>query len=147
MNTEHLLAEAYNYSIPLYKGIREYHFNSTSGNLYSVQFVQVKNNTSHFIVDLCLRDLEEDEYKTTNSDNIYRKMATLIAILLHFIQNNELCEAIEFTPVEEENKAVNRRLIVFRRYSQLFCKISGWHFQIIQGTFILSKKANNFRNT
>lgn len=137
MNRVTLLTNAYTYRPPNYIGIREYRFTTLAGEEYSVQFVKKEKQVNSFLVDFSLTDSEKDEYFTTNSGDVYRKMATLVAIILDFLEKNTLCESIEFVPVKEDAESTNRRQLLFTRYARIFGLISGWKYHIQQDTFVL----------
>ena len=133
------LAKAYKFSPPAFIGMRQYSFKNTSDDLYCVQFVQKKNNHAEYIVDLSIDDSDFDEYLTTNFGDIFRVMATVVHILIDFIEKTNYLKSIEFVPIEEKNKKVNRRLIVFERYAKIFCATTGWHYTINAGMITLLK--------
>lgn len=139
MGLEKHLAHSYSFKPPNYIGIREYFFTTKNGEEYSVQFVKKEKKGHCFLIDFSLTDSDKDEYFTTNSDDIFRKMATLIAIMLDFVAKNPHCTCIEFVPINEDEKSSNRRKKLFSRYAHIFSSISGWSYSIHEDTFTLQK--------
>jgi len=132
-------ATPYPFQRPAFIGIREYSFTNSHGDAYSVQFVQKNNHIMNYIVDLSLKSHDQDEYQTMNTGDVYRVMATVVSILLDFIEQTPYCQSIEFVPVSENDQSSNRRSILFLRYVQLFKTLTGWDYKINDGVFTLSR--------
>lgn len=133
------LAKPFPFQRPVYIGTRQYTFENEEGKEYCVQFVQKKSHFNEYIVDLSIRDMDLDEYLTTNFGDVFRVMSTVVEILLDFIDNAPHTVKIEFVPVGETNQEHNRRLIVFERYAKIFMQISNWNYKIDNTTFTLFK--------
>ncbi|AEA42712.1 hypothetical protein [Fluviicola taffensis] len=132
-------ATPYPFQRPAFIGIREYSFTNSLGDEYSVQFVQKNNQITNYIVDLSLRSEDRDEYQTMNTGDVYKVMATVIDILIDFIEHTTYCQSIEFVPVSESNHLSNRRSVLFLRYVQFFKKLTGWNYTVIDGVFTLTR--------
>ena len=132
-------ATPYPFQRPAFIGIREYNFINSHGDEYSVQFVQKNNHIMNYIVDLSIKSHDQDEYQTMNTGDVYRVMATVVSILLDFIEQTPYCQSIEFVPVSENHQLSNRRSILFLRYVQLFKTLTGWDYKINDGVFTLSR--------
>lgn len=139
MNTRVTLAAPYPFQRPAFIGIREYSFINSHGDAYSVQFVQKNNQITNYIVDLSLKNHDQDEYQTMNTGDVYRVMATVVSILIDFIEQTPYCQSIEFVPVSENHQLSNRRSALFLRYVQLFKVLTGWDYKINAGVFTLSR--------
>ena len=139
MNTRVTFAAPYPFQRPAFIGIREYSFINSHGDEYSVQFVQKNSHIMNYIVDLSLKNYDQDEYQTMNTGDVYKVMATVVSILLDFIEQTPYCQSIEFVPVSENHQLSNRRSILFRRYVQLFKTLTGWDYKINDGVFTLSR--------
>ncbi|MGV3610090.1 MAG: hypothetical protein ACO1N0_04010 [Fluviicola sp.] len=139
MNTRVALAAPYPFQRPAFIGIREYLFTNSHGDEYSVQFVQKNNHIMNYIVDLSLKNHDQDEYQTMNTGDVYKVMATVVSILLDFIEQTHYCQSIEFVPVSENHQLSNRRSVLFLRYVQLFKTLTGWDYKINDGVFTLSR--------
>ena len=137
---EEFLVKPYDFIVPAYKGIRQYSFLDHSDTEYKVQFVQKNNNFTSFLMDLSVSFDDNDEYETVNSRDVFKKMSTVIHILNHFIESNTYCTTIEFTPVNEVGKKINRREHLFERYIRSFTAKIHWKYQILNQKFILTKK-------
>lgn len=133
------LAAPYPFKRPAFIGIREYGFTNSLGDEYSVQFVQKNNHIVNYIVDLSLKNQDQDEYQTMNTGDVYKVMSTVIHILLDFIEQTPYCQTIEFVPVSENDQEFNRRSVLFLRYVQLFKILTGWDYTISQGVFTLTR--------
>jgi hypothetical protein len=132
-------ATPYSFQRPAFIGIREYCFTNSLGDEYSVQFVQKNHQITNYIVDLSLRSEDKDEYQTMNTGDVYRVMATVIAILIDFIEHTTYCQTIEFVPISENDQEPNRRSILFLRYVQFFKKLTGWNYSVTDGVFTLTR--------
>uniref|UniRef100_UPI0026063679 DUF6934 family protein n=1 Tax=Fluviicola sp. TaxID=1917219 RepID=UPI0026063679 len=86
MNQNVTFATPYPFQRPAFIGVREYSFINSLGDKYSVQFVQKNNRLTDYIVDLSLKNQDQDEYQTMNNGDVYKIMATVISIFLDFIQ-------------------------------------------------------------
>ncbi|WP_300356878.1 hypothetical protein [Fluviicola sp.] len=141
MNHRVTFATPYPFQRPAFIGIREYSFVNSHGDKYSVQFVQKNNHIMNYIVDLSLKnyDQDQDEYQTMNTGDVYKVMATVISVLLDFITQTPYCQSIEFVPVSENHQLSNRRSILFLRYVQLFKTLTGWDYKINKGVFTLTR--------
>lgn len=139
MNPRVTFATPYPFQRPAFIGIREYSFINSHGDEYSVQFVQKNNYIMNYIVDLSLKSHDQDEYQTMNTGDVYRVMATVVSILLDFIEQTPYCQSIEFIPVSENHQLSNRRSTLFRRYVKLFKTLTGWDYKINEGVFTLSR--------
>lgn len=139
MNPRVTFATPYPFQRPAFIGIREYSFVNLLGDEYSVQFVQKNSNIMNYIVDLSLKSHDRDEYQTTNTGDVYRVMATVVSILLDFIEQTPYCQSIEFVPVSENDQLFNRRSVLFLRYVQLFKTLTGWDYKINDGLFTLTR--------
>lgn len=133
------LAEPFVFHRPAYIGTRQYTFENEEGQEYCVQFVQKKTQFNAYIVDLSIRDMDLDEYFTTNFGDVFRVMATVVEILIDFIEHAPHATSIEFVPVNESDQEHNRRLIVFERYAKIFREITHWKYKIDNTTFTLYK--------
>lgn len=142
MNQSPLLKSGYAFKKPNYIGLREYLFKTKTGEDFSVQFVRKQNNLSAFLIDFSIKNEELDEYQTINSDDIFRKMSTIVNIMLDFIENNPHCTILEFVPVEENDHKTNRRQKLFTRYAAIFCQLTGWKYTIQGNTFIIRQPKN-----
>lgn len=139
MNTRVTFATPYPFQRPAFIGIREYSFVNSHGDNYSVQFVQKNNRITNYIVDLSIKNQDQDEYQTMNTGDVYRVMATVVSIILDFIEQTPYCQSIEFVPVSENDHLSNRRSTLFLRYVQLFKTLTGWDYKINNGVFTLSR--------
>lgn len=139
MNSRVTFATPYPFQRPAFIGIREYSFVNLLGDEYSVQFVQKNSHIMNYIVDLSLKSHDRDEYQTMNTGDVYRVMATVVAILLDFIEQTPYCQSIEFVPVSENDQLFNRRSVLFLRYVQLFKTLTGWDYKINDGLFTLTR--------
>lgn len=139
MNPRVTFATSYPFQRPAFIGIREYSFVNLLGDEYSVQFVQKNSNIMNYIVDLSLKSHDRDEYQTMNTGDVYRVMATVVSILLDFIEQTPYCQSIEFVPVSENDQLFNRRSVLFLRYVQLFKTLTGWDYKINDGLFTLTR--------
>ncbi|WP_343606977.1 hypothetical protein [Fluviicola sp.] len=139
MNQRVTLADPYPFLKPAFIGIREYSFTNSLGDEYSVQFVQKNKQRTDYIVDLSLKNQDQDEYQTMNTGDVYKVMATVVYIVLDFIQQTPYCKNIEFTPVSENDHQSNRRAILFQRYVHFFTSITGWDYRIKDGVFTLTR--------
>lgn len=139
MNQNVTFATPYPFQRPAFIGVREYSFINSLGDKYSVQFVQKNNHLTDYIVDLSLKNQDQDEYQTMNTGDVYKIMATVISIFMDFIRQTPFCQRIEFVPVSENDQLSNRRSILFLRYVQFFKTLSGWDYQIKDGVFILTR--------
>lgn len=139
MNTPVKFVAPYPFQRPAFIGIREYRFVNSLGDEYSVQFVQKNNQITSYIVDLSLKSQDQDEYHTMNTGDVYKVMATVIAILLDFISQTPHCKSIEFVPVSENEHQSNRRSVLFLRYVQSFKALTGWDYKINDGLFTLTR--------
>lgn len=139
MNTRVTFATPYPFQRPAFIGIREYVFTNSHGDQYSMQFVQKNNNVLNYIVDLSLKSYDQDEYQTMNTGDVYKVMATVVSILLDFIEQTPYCQSIEFVPVSENHELSNRRSVLFLRYVKLFKTLTGWNYSINNGVFTLSR--------
>ncbi len=132
-------ASSYSFSRPAFIGIREYSFVNSLGDEYSVQFVQKNSQIMSYIVDLSLKNHDQDEYETMNTGDVYKIMATVVSILLDFISQTPYCQTIEFVPVSENDRLSNRRSILFLRYVQFFKTLTSWDYKINDGVFTLTR--------
>ena len=139
MNTRVAFAAPYPFQRPAFIGIREYIFINSHGDEYSVQFVQKNNHITNYIVDLSLKNHDQDEYQTMNTGDVYKVMSTVVSILLDFIEQTPYCQSIEFVPVSENHQLSNRRSVLFSRYVQLFKRLTDWEYKINDGVFTLSR--------
>jgi hypothetical protein len=136
---ESKLAVSFDFQKPAYIGTRQYTFENDNGVVFCVQFVQKKSHFNEYIVDLSIKDVDMDEYLTTNFGDVFRVMSTVVQILIDFVNNTSHAHQIEFVPVNEENQGYNRRLIVFQRYAKIFKQHTQWDYKIDGNTFILTK--------
>lgn len=133
------LAKPFSFQRPAYIGTRQYTFQNDEGKEYCVQFVQKKTHFNEYIVDLSIRDMDLDEYLTTNFGDVFRVLSTVVEILIDFIKNATHVIKIEFVPVGETDQQYNRRLIVFERYAKIFKQLTAWNYKIENTTFTLFK--------
>lgn len=133
------LAQPFVFQRPAYIGTRQYTFENEEGKEYCVQFVQKKSHFNEYIVDLSIRDMDLDEYLTTNFGDIFRVLSTVVEILIHFIDHAPHALKIEFVPVGETNQEYNRRMVVFERYAKIFKQLTSWNYKIDNTTFTLFK--------
>lgn len=139
MNPRVALADPYPFQKPAFICIREYSFTNSLGDEYSVQFVQKDKQRTDYIVDLSLKNQDQDEYETMNTGDVYKVMATVVCIVLDFIQQTPYCRNIEFTPVSENDRLANRRSVLFQRYVRFFKIMTGWDYRIKDGVFTLTR--------
>jgi hypothetical protein len=90
-------------------------------------------------MDFSIANDDNDEYDTINSTDVFKKMSTLIHILNEFIEDNPICEQVEFTPVSENDHQSNRRLTLFERYIKPFVALIHWNYSINNQKFTLTK--------
>lgn len=120
-----------------------YLFNTDSGLEYEVRFARKKDNILHATVAFGVLNEEfgGEEYSVTNRGEVFKVMATLVAIVQKYLKEHPNLHTVEFTgePKEDENSEMpTQRLLLYKRYLKTIFG-DNWTFHL-QGNRMLVKR-------
>lgn len=126
-----LLSPDYKASAPLY-GILDppiptgdiYHFHTSSGLLYEVQFGRKKDNYFSYVINLGVIDEHfENEYSMTHENEVFSVISTVIEIIHRFQVQHPLSESFEFTGEFKGKDRANGSSIRTRLFYRTACRV------------------------
>lgn len=113
-----------------------YHFDTDSGLEYEVRFARKKDNLLNTTVAFgVLNDeYEGEEYIETNRGEVFRVMATIVAVVRMYLVQHPNVRVVEFTgePTEDENEnETNQRVRLYQRYLPQIFTEGSWEFNLV----------------
>ncbi len=120
-----------------------YLFTTDSGLEYEVRFARKKDNLLHTTVAFGVLNDEfgGEEYSVTNRGEVYRVMATIVAIVRTYMAEHPNLRLVEFTGEPTENELANsttKRLSLYNRYLKDIFD-SNWKFRQMGNRVIAEK--------
>jgi len=120
-----------------------YLFTTDSGLEYEVRFARKKDNLLHTTVAFGVLNDEfgGEEYSVTNRGEVYRVMATIVAIVRTYMAEHPNLRLVEFTGEPTENEladSTTKRLSLYNRYLKDIFD-SNWKFRQMGNRVIAEK--------
>ena len=120
-----------------------YLFTTDSGLEYEVRFARKKDNLLHTTVAFGVLNDEfgGEEYSVTNRGEVYRVMATIVAIVRTYMAEHPNLRLVEFTGEPTENEladSTTKRLSLYNRYLKDIFD-SNWKFRQVANRVIAEK--------
>ena len=106
---------------PVIKSGTVYSFTTSSGVNYEVRFGRKQNNilNATIVFGVTNEEYDGEEYSITNKGEVYRVMATIVAIVRKYKEEHPNINLFEYTGEQsEKEKSKNRnvRLALYNRY-------------------------------
>ncbi|MBL4592907.1 MAG: hypothetical protein JKX68_03715 [Flavobacteriales bacterium] len=106
---------------PVIKSGTVYSFTTSSGVNYEVRFGRKQNNilNATIVFEVTNEEYDGEEYSITNKGEVYRVMATIVAIVRKYKEEHPNINLFEYTGEQsEKEKSKNRnvRLALYNRY-------------------------------
>jgi hypothetical protein len=121
-----------------------YLFTTDGGVDYEVRFGRKQNNILHATVVFGVTndEYEGEEYVETNKGELYRVMATVVAVVKIFLKEHPNLKCLEFTGVTKKNesdkKSGTRIKLYYRYLPQIFDNT--WIIKAEENTIVVNKK-------
>ncbi len=108
-----------------------------------MRFARKKDNILHATVAFGVlnEEFNGEEYSVTNRGEVFKVMATLVAIVKTYLKEHPNLHTVEFTgePKEDENSEMpTQRLLLYKRYLKTIFG-ENWNFQL-QGNRMVVKR-------
>lgn len=121
-----------------------YHFSTSSGLLYEVQFGRKRDNYFGFVINFgVLNESFENEYAMTHENEAFRIIATVIEIVRRFFHQHPLTEYFEFNGEfreTEKNNLSSVRTRLFYRTANKVVHPDYWKVEIQGNRVIVMRK-------
>ncbi|MDB4534635.1 hypothetical protein N9242_07175 [Vicingaceae bacterium] len=113
--------EPYQIIPPVIKSGTVYSFNTGSGVNYEVRFGRKQNNilNATIVFGVTNEEYDGEEYSVTNKGEVYKVMATIVAVVRKYREEHPNINLFEYTGEQSDiEKAKNRnvRLALYSRY-------------------------------
>ena len=116
--------EPYQIILPAIKSGTVYSFNTDSGVNYEVRFGRKQNNilNATIVFGVTNEEYDGEEYSVTNKGEVYKVMATIVAVIRIYREEHPNINLFEYTGEQsekEKKKNRNVRLALYNRYIRM----------------------------
>lgn len=137
------LAVPYNFRPPAIPSGKIYSFNTDSGLEYEVRFARKKDNLLNCTIAFGVlnEEYEGEEYVVVNRGEMYRVMATIVAVIREYIDRHPNVRTYEYAgePSSKETPdGPSKRMMLYDRYLETIFG-PGWDFKRNGNKKIISK--------
>ena len=135
--------QPYQIILPVIKSGTVYSFITDSGVNYEVRFGRKQNNilNATIVFGVTNEEYDGEEYSITNKGEVYRVMATIVAVVRKYKEEHPNINLFEYTGEQseiEKSKNRNVRLALYNRYIKRVFD-SSWRVESKENKVIIRK--------